>query len=62
MSEALTSLIGVGQQLLQQQGGREEDASVCIVGIAPVLLAAAIVGLSSLRRRLGVANPRAPGQ
>ena len=59
MFELASWLTGLGQQVLQQQeGGRAEGASVCFVGIAPILLAAAVVGLGSLRRRLGsVARP-----
>ena len=62
MNELATRLIALGQQVLQQGGSPEEGASVCIVGLAPILLAAAVVGLASLRRRLGAANPRPSGE
>ena len=56
MSEVVSWLMVLGQQVMQQGGAREEGASVCFVGIAPILLAAAAVGLRAARARLGAAR------
>ena len=50
MFEALASLCGFGQQVMQEQ--REETGSVCFVSIAPFLLGAAAIGLRSIYRGL----------
>ena len=53
MSEVAAFLLALGQQVWQQQeGGREEGATVCFVGLAPFLLAAAAIGFRSLQRSL----------
>lgn len=53
MSEAVAFVIALGQQVWQQQEGpRDEGASVCFVGLAPFLLAAGAIGLRSLHREL----------
>ncbi len=53
MFDALDSLLRLGQQVWQQQEGRrDEGAAVCFVSIAPFLLAAAAIGLRSVRQSL----------
>jgi hypothetical protein len=47
------SVLALGHQVWQQQQDRprDEGAAVCFVSIAPFLLAAAAIGLRSVRRR-----------
>jgi hypothetical protein len=53
VSEVAAFLLALGQQVWQQQEGkREEEATVCFLGLAPFLLAAAAIGLRSLQRSL----------
>lgn len=61
MSEAAAFLIGLGQQVWQQQElPRDQGNTACLVAIAPFLFGAAVIGLGSLRRALR--RPLAPGQ
>jgi hypothetical protein len=50
VSEAAAIVIGLGQQVWQQELPRDQGGAACLVGLAPFLLAAGIIGLRSLRR------------
>jgi hypothetical protein len=45
--EVATWVLGLGQVVWEQQ---RDSGAVCIVGITPFLLGAAVIGLRSIRR------------
>jgi hypothetical protein len=52
VSEAAAFLIGLGQQVWQQELPRDQGGTTCLVAIAPFLLAAGLIGLRSCTRLL----------
>ena len=50
MGELATSIISLGQQVLQQQREEGGEATVCFVSLAPFLVGAGVVALRALLR------------
>jgi hypothetical protein len=50
VSEAAAFLIGLGQQVWQQELPRDQGGAACLVSLAPFLLAAGLVGLRACSR------------
>lgn len=51
MGEAASALLAFGQQLLQQQGGGQEEPTVCFA-LVPLLVPAALIAAHALTRRV----------
>lgn len=51
MGEAASALVAFGQQVLQQQGGGQEQPTVCFA-LVPLLIPAALIVALSVGRRL----------
>ena len=52
VSEAAAFLIGLGQQVWQQELPRDQGGTACLVSVMPFLLAAGILGVRACTRLL----------